>query len=111
MLSTYFYTSQKTEKRDYYNDFHNAFTRWENFRLIKNFKTWNQGFLLGLGEDTRRPSKGEKCTAKAIYGENFLWMLFYIILYLCDLHYTLLYHQFHRYLVSLYQIIWTFTDP
>ena len=38
-------------------------------------------------------------------------MLFYIILYLCDPHYTLLYYQLYRYLVSLYQIIWTFTDP
>ena len=61
----------------------------------------------------RRPSKGEKCTTKAIFRENFLWMLFYIILYnLCDPHlYTLLYYQLYRYLVSLYQIIWTFTDP
>ena len=38
-------------------------------------------------------------------------MLFYIILYLCNLHYTLLYYQLNRYLVSLYQIIRTFTDP
>ena len=38
-------------------------------------------------------------------------MLFYIILYLCDPHYTLLYDQLYRYLVSLYQITWTFTDP
>ena len=38
-------------------------------------------------------------------------MFFYIILYLCDPHYTLLYYQLYRYLVSLYQIIWTFTDP
>ena len=68
-------------------------------------------FFSGLGEDTRRPSKGEKCTTKAIFGENFLWMLFYIILYLCDPHYTLLYYQLYRYLDSLYQIIWTFTDP
>ena len=28
--------------------------------------------FLGLGEDTRRPSKGEKCTIKAIFRENFL---------------------------------------
>ena len=28
--------------------------------------------FLGLGEDIRRPSKGEKCTTKAIFGENFL---------------------------------------
>ena len=69
-----------------------------------------QGFFLGLGEDTRRPSKGEKCTTKAIFGENFLQMLFYIILYLCDPHYTL-YYQLYRDLVTLYQIIWTFTDP
>ena len=26
-------------------------------------------------------------------------------------HYTLLYYQLNGYLVSLYQIIWTFTDP
>ena len=38
-------------------------------------------------------------------------MLFNIILYLCDPHYTLLYYQLYRYLVSLYQIIWTFIDP
>ena len=68
-------------------------------------------FFLGLGEDAQRPSKGEKCTTKAIFGENFLWMLFHIILYLCDPHYALLYYQLYRYLVSLYQIIWTFTDP
>ena len=66
-------------------------------------------FFLGLGEDIRRPSKGEKCTTKAIFGENFLVMLFYI-LYLCDPHYTLLYYHLYRNLVSLYQIIWTFTD-
>ena len=47
----------------------------------------------------------------AIFGENFLRMLFYIILYLCNPHYTLLYYQLNRYLVSLYQVIWTFTDP
>ena len=70
-----------------------------------------QGFFLGLGEDTRRPSKGEKSTTKAIFGENLLLMLFYIILYLCDPHYTLSYYQLYRDLVSLYQIIWTFTDP
>ena len=38
-------------------------------------------------------------------------MLFYILLYLCDPYYTLLYYQLYRYLASLYQIIWTFTDP
>ena len=48
---------------------------------------------------------------KAIFRENFLWMLFYITLNLCDPHYTLLYYQLYRDLVSLYQIIWTFTDP
>ena len=32
----------------------------------------SQGSFLGLGEDTQRPSKGEKCTTKAIFGENFL---------------------------------------
>ena len=67
--------------------------------------------FLGLGEDTRCRSKGEKFTTKGNIWENFLLMLFYIILYLCDPHYTLLYHQLYRYLVSLYQIIWTFTDP
>ena len=70
-----------------------------------------QGFFLGFGEYTRRPSKGEKCTTKAIFGENFLWMLFYIILYLCDPNYSLLYYPLYRYLVSLYQIIWTTTYP
>ena len=30
------------------------------------------GVFLGLGEDTQRLSKGEKCTTKAIFGENFL---------------------------------------
>ena len=29
-------------------------------------------FWEGGGEDTRRPSKGEKCMTKAIFGENFL---------------------------------------
>ena len=76
-----------------------------------NYRMKWQGFFLGLGEDTRRLSIGEKCTTKAIFGENFLWMLFYIILHLCNPHYTLLYYQLNRYLVSLYQIVWTFTDP
>ena len=66
-------------------------------------------FFLGLGEDARRPSKGEKCT-KAIFGENFLLRLFYITSYLCDPHYTLSYYQLYRDLVSLHQIIRTFTD-
>ena len=35
----------------------------------------------------------------------------YITLHLCDPHYTLSYYQLYRDLVSLYQIIWTFTDP
>ena len=65
-----------------------------------------QGLFLGIRERHPTPVKGEKCTTKAIFGENFLWMLFYIILYLWNPHYTLLY-----YLVSLYQIIWNFTDP
>ena len=32
------------------------------------------GFFLGggVGEDTGRPSKGEKCMTKAIFGDNFL---------------------------------------
>ena len=37
-------------------------------------------------------------------------MLFYIILYLCHRHYTFLYYQLYRYLVSLLQIIWTFAN-
>ena len=69
------------------------------------------GVFLGLGEDTQCPSKGEKCATKAIFGGNFMWMLFYITLYLCDPHCTLSNNQFYRDLVSLYQIIWTFTDP
>ena len=40
------------------------------FPTFKIYHT--QGFFLGLGEDTRRPSKREKCKTKAIFRENFL---------------------------------------
>ena len=48
--------------------------------------------------------KGHICRKFSVY-------VVYISLYLCNPHYTLLYYQLNRYLVSLYQIIWTFTDP
>ena len=66
--------------------------RWQNWMIA--------GFFFRVRGRHPCLSKGEKFTTKAIFGENFLWMLFYIISYLCDPHYTLLYmyYQLYRYL-------------
>ena len=83
-------------------------TWWGKEKILVTSIFSFQGFFLGLGEDTRRPSKWGKCTTKAIFGEIFCECCF-TSFYMCDPHYTL-YYQLYKDLVSLYQIIWTLTN-
>ena len=70
-----------------------------------------QGFFFRVRGRHPTPVKRGKMHDKGHIWGKFSVNVVSHILYLCDPHYTLLYYQLYRYLVSLYQIIWIFIDP
>ena len=67
-------------------------------------------FLRVRGRHPTPVNRGKMHDKGHIWGK-FSVNVVYITLHLCDQYYTLSYYQLYRDLVSLYQIIWTFTDP
>ena len=67
-------------------------------------------FFQGKGKTPDARQKGKNARQRPYLGKIFCECCF-TSFYMCNPHYTLLYYQLNRYLVTLYQVIWTFTDP